>query len=43
MLEDLDIPLIRNTRNGHCVNMSIVNGGLNEIRVDDDKLWLEMK
>ena len=42
MLEDLDIPLIRNTKNGHCVNMSVVNGGLNEVRIEGDKLLMEM-
>jgi hypothetical protein len=40
--EKLNIPLILNTRNGHCANMSIVNGGLNSIRVQDGKVVMQM-
>ncbi len=37
------VPLIQNTRNGHCANMSIVNGGSNEVRLDGDKILMIMQ
>lgn len=37
------IPLIQNTRNGHCANMSIVNGGNNEIRLEGEKVLMIMQ
>ncbi len=37
------IPLIQNTRNGHCANMSIVNGGNNEIRLEGNKVAMIMQ
>lgn len=37
------IPLIQNTRNGHCANMSIVNGGNNEIRLEGDRVFMIMQ
>ena len=39
----LKIPLIQNTRNGHCANMSIVNGGNNEIRLEGEKVLMTMQ
>lgn len=36
------IPLIQNTRNGHCANMSIVNGGQNQVELQGDQIFLTM-
>lgn len=36
------IPLIQNTKNGHCANMSIVNGGNNQVELKEDQIFLTM-
>lgn len=37
------IPLIQNPRNGHCANMSVVNGGNNSIKLEGEKLLMLMQ
>jgi hypothetical protein len=43
VVEQYDIPLILNTKNGHCANMSVVNGGLNSVKVVGDEVVMKME
>jgi len=36
------VPLIHNSRFGHCANMSVVNGGLNKVAMKDNNIEMEM-
>lgn len=42
VVQRFKVPLVHNSRFGHCANMSVVNGGLNKVQLQGNNLMMEM-